>query len=185
MFKIEVTIEGETHGHYWMNKHADDFIQFLPKQFSAMYGVLVKPEDIKVYKCPEEMKAITDSVFSVDKYNEFDFNEAGKIKVVRKMKARFKVGDVVSKEEYESEAEDRERKRRKSKKKAVRRKKVNRPNFKKKKKMRGEVEVDVEEVTIEEADELAQDEETVELEVTGTKLKQWPYDKNGRFLGNE
>ena len=83
MFKIEVEVNGETFGHYWMNKHEDDFLQFIPAQFTATYGEVITKENLTVYKFPEQDKNLLEGKINQHEKNTLDCSDSGKIKVCR------------------------------------------------------------------------------------------------------
>lgn len=182
MFKIEVNVNGVTKHHYWMNKHNDDFLQFLPVQFTREYGEEILPEHITAYKIEESKMALLEGKLKQNEGNALAY-EDGKILCKRLDKAKYKAGDKVRLEEYEAEAAKRDDKFKDAKdKEAV---KVKAPNYKKENVVEGEETIEVDMVTIDGSEDLAQDVESLELELVGVALKEWPYDSKGRFKGNK
>lgn len=189
MFKIEINVNGVIHHRHWRNKHEDDFLQFLPKHFTRELGELITPEMITAYLIDETEANLLDGKNDQSEINDIYYVD-GKILVKRIEKAIYKVGDKVKLEEYEEMGLKRDGKFKDSKEKKD--KKTKKPKTKKEDLAVGKdengddiIEVKVDVVTVEATDDLANDIESVELELTGTKLKQWPYDKNGKFLGNK
>ena len=108
MFKIEVNVLGKTHGHYWMNKHEDDFIRFLPKHFTRVYGEEITKDDLKIYLIEESKMDLLEGKINQSEFNELDFSQDGKILLKRYHKAVYKDGEFVKLQSYLSTREDRE-----------------------------------------------------------------------------
>lgn len=178
MFKIEViNLLGEKENHYWMNKKEDDFLRFLPKQF----GVPV--ENINVYVMEDEEKDLYEAYLRSHENNEPDMSEDGAIKVKRKVEAKFKVGDKVKEEDYLAKKEKIKEEIKATKIKLKEKTKLKKVKVKEDESDPNSAEIDM--VEIEADDDLAKDHEETIKEFRGKKLKQWPYDKNGKFLGNK
>lgn len=182
MFKLEVSVNGEIKHHYWMNRHKDDFIQFLPRQFTAMYGEEILPEHLTIYMIDEDKQPLLEGKLKQHESNGLAY-ALGKIKVIRKDKAKYKVGDKVKLEDYQTEALLRDEKFEKAKEKH----KVKDPKSKKEDWTNpdGSITSDVDVVTIDETESLALDMESLEMDLTGVQVSSYPYDKNGKFLGNK
>lgn len=164
MFKIEViNLLGEKENHYWMNKKGDDFLRFLPKMFG------VPKENITAHVMNDDEKFLYEAYLKSHENNEADMNEEGVIKVKRKIKAKFKAGEKVDEKKYQKEKE-----------KTLKEARATKIKIKEKAKLKKESGL----IEIEADDDLAKDHEEVIKEFRGKKLKQWPYDKNGKFLGN-
>lgn len=177
MFKIEVNVNGTTHGHYWMNKHEDDFLQFLPNQFTLQYGELITKDEITAYKINEDQFALFEGKLQQHLKNDLDCDEggAGVLRVCRKDLPRLNAGfcprDIFDSQKSEREADFAN---------AVTPQTVTdlatvQHDF-------GEGLVDA--VEVPEGHELTLMYCSIELELTGTALSGWPYDENGNFLGN-
>ena len=183
MFKIEVDVNGTIHGHYFMNAHEDDFIQFLPKHFIRTYGEDITPDKIKCFKMDESKMSLLEGKIAQHEANEIDESEAGKLKVCRVEKARFEVGQEVDLEDYDKVSLEREEKfkdaKKTKKKKAPKTTKIV-------SRIVDEVAVDVEVVTVDATDDLAKDAVSLELELVGVEMENhYPYDSKGKFLGNK
>ena len=184
MFKYEVNINGKTHIEYGINKHADDFIQFLPAHFTRVMGERVLPEHITVYKFDEDDKDFYEGKKAISKHNEEILEAGNSLKVCRVDRAKFKVGDKVELSDYLEKSKEREEKFKDSK--DHKDKVVKAPKSKVESVDDGTgTMVDKDIVTIEVGDELAEDLVSTELELIGTPLIQWPYDSKGKFLGNK
>lgn len=188
MFKIEIiNLLGEKENHYWMNKKGDDFLRFLPKMFG------VPKENITAYVMEDDEKDLYEAYIRSHEANEPDMSEDGAIKIKRKIKARFEVGEKTDIETYEKEKQEIRKEMKGLTKKFTEKTKlkkvvVNKPDNTSK--PVGDISKPIEEETIElieieSGDELAQDYEEIVKEFKGKKLKKWPYDKEGNFLGNK
>lgn len=186
MFKIEVNVNGVTHGHYWMNNHEDDFLKFLPKQFTAQYGELITKDEITAYKIDEANFSIFEGKLKQHKNNSLDCDEggAGVLRVCRKDKARLEADTHYPLEFFEKKKAEREEIFSSSQApQAVTDLNIVQYDFGR---------VDENEVAIGPEDavlvpaghELTLEHCSVELEIMGEALSQWPYDDNGKFLGN-
>lgn len=188
MFKLEINVNGIIKHRHWRNKHSDDFLQFLPKFFTAEYGELITPENITAYLIDEVEAVLLDGKNGQSESNDIYYID-GKILVKRIEKALYKIGDKVSLENYETERLKRDEKFKDSKEKDKLKTKA--PKSKKEDFITGQDEngIDIIEnidvVTVEINDDLALEAESLELELTGKKLKQWPYNSKGEFLGNK
>lgn len=171
MFKIEVDANGTIHHHYWMNKHEDDFLRFLPAQFTRMHGEEILPEHLTIYKIAEAKKDLLEGKMGQSEANELKY-KVGKILVCRCEVAHFKVGDKVPLDIYEELRLDRDKKFKGSKDQD--KLKTKKPASKLEDYQGKEVEV----VTIKATDDLAIDAESLELELEGVQLVKWPYKKN-------
>lgn len=203
MFKLEINVNGVIHHRHWRNKHSDDFLQFMPKFFSKEFGEIIRPEDIAAYLISELEGDILDGKDNQSELNGIYYIN-GKILIKRIQKALYKVGDKIRLEDYEKERLDRDDKFKDSKEKD--KVKTKAPKSKKEDFISGKddqgndiIEANIDVVTVEATDDLAMDAESLEMELIGQKLKQWPYkenlskDKNGKlkfpngieFLGNK
>jgi hypothetical protein len=178
MFKIEVDVKGTTHGHYWLNKHEDDFLQFLPNHFTRQYGEEITKDQLTVYKVEESKKDLLEGKIEQHKKNKIDCDsEAGKIKVCRHDEAQVAEGDFVRSSEFEQKKTEREEIfMLTSSPQTVADIPTVEHDF-------GDGAEPAVEIPI--GHELAYSYETLELELVGVELSQWSYDKNGKFLGNE
>jgi len=87
MFKIEVTkADSSVEGFYWMNKHADDFAQFLPSQLTRQLGELITKDNISIIKIDEASKDLLEGKCCME-HCAIDCSELGKIKVIKTVPA--------------------------------------------------------------------------------------------------
>lgn len=100
MFKFEVNVNGTIYGRYWMNKHSDDFIQFLPAQFSREYGEVISKNEIAIYKIDEAIMPVFEAKMAKHEANELDASETGKLKIIRKDDARVAEGEYMTLEAF-------------------------------------------------------------------------------------
>lgn len=175
MFKIEVNVQGTTHGHYWLNKHSDDFIQFLPAQFTRTYGTTITKDNITAYKIDELSKDTLDTKLLIDG-NELDCSETGKIKVLRKHSAGASDEQYLTRSMFDMLKDEREQMTATSTApQTVTDLTTIQHDF-------GSGPEDA--VLVPTGHELTLNFESLELELIGTALAQYPYDENCNFLGN-
>lgn len=174
MFKIEVTkpSDSSVHGFYWMNKHQDDFAQFLPAQMTRELGEVITKDDIVIIKIDEAQKDVLEGKLSVHEKNTLDCVTAGAIRVCRHSPA--KGSGIVPLAEFNALKAERESEMAG----AVTPQTVTVPatiqhDF-------GSGAEDAIDLT---GNELESDALSLELELTGTAIA-WPYDVNGNFTGN-
>ena len=179
MFKLEVEVNGETFGHYWMNKHEDDFLQFIPSQFTTEYGELITKDNITAYKIDENFKALFEGKLNQNSFNKVDCDSggAGKLRICRHDKSRFNVGTFLSLDIFEEEKARREAIFSDSAVPQI----VTSPDV---------IQYDFgdgvkDAIQLDSNNELVSDYSSVELELEGATLVKWPYDEEGKFLGNE
>ena len=178
MFKIEVNVNGTTHGHYWMNKHEDDFLQFLPNQFTLQYGELITKDEITAYKIDEGNFALFEGKIKQHENNGLDCDEggAGVLRVCRKDEARLESDTYYPLEIFQKEKTEREEIFSSSKApQVVADLATVSHDF-------GNGEEDA--VLVPAGHELTLEHCSVELEIIGEALSRWPYDDSGKFLGN-
>ena len=178
MFKIEVDVNGQTFGHYWMNKHEDDFVQFLPKQFTSQYGELITKNELTIYKIDEDQFPLFEGKLKQHEKNGLDCDEGGPgvLRVCRKDEARLDSGSHYPREFFDQQKSERELIFSNSQNPQT----VSDP---------GTIQHDfgnglVDAVLIPDGHELTLEHCSIELSLTGTPLSAWPYDENGKFLGN-
>ena len=184
MFKYEVNFNGKVHIEYGINKHADDFIKFLPAHFTRVMGEEILPEHITIYKFDEKKKDLYEGKKAIHDANEEILEAGASLKILRVDKAKLKVGDKVELEIYLASAKEREEKFKDSKDHKDKIVKAPKSKIESVDDGTGTM-VDKDIVTIEIGDELAEDLISTELELVGTPLVQWPYDNKGKFLGNK
>lgn len=182
MFKIEVDINGVKHHDYWMNKHKDDWIRFLPKNLTEIHGEEVTKEMISIYKIDESKKPILTGKENISDFNFMSFSD-GRIIIKRFDKAPFIVGEKVSLEDYLELKKKRDEKFKGSKdelKNKVKDPKVTKEDFLDENGdpvlVDGKV-VKVDMVLIDNLEDLSKDAESIELELVG-ELVAWPYKEN-------
>jgi len=177
MFKIEVDVNGTAHGHYWMNRHKDDFLQFLPSHFTSQYGELITKEELTVFKFDEANKDLLEGKLAQHTHNMVDCSTSDKIKICRHDGALVNEGDKLPLAHFEEMKAYREAIFSDSATPQI----VAQPStishdF-------GDGAEDAIEIPV--GHELAAAYTTLELELTGTALAAWPYDNEGKFLGND
>lgn len=171
MFKIEVTVGGEDFNYLSANKLEDDFLKVWPDYLSKEHGVEIQAEDLRVSKfTAEEIRAVE----LMDSEGMEMAVASGKVVITRKHKAKFKAGDKIDKSDYVKDRKKLEKKFRKSKTKPG----MGLVSSEGKGQHKGKIILEAE-------DALVKDVESLELEVTPTPLKKWPYAANGKFLGND
>lgn len=179
MFKIEVTkADTSVVGYYWMNKHEDDFVQFLPSQFTRALGETITKDDIAVYKIAESSKDLLEGKISVHEKNCIDCStETGKIKVCRKDSAKYSLDEYIRLAEFTDAKAAREAMFADSATpQTVTVPATEQYDF-------GDGLEDAVKLVV--GNELISDYTTTELSLTGTALSPaYPYDVNGVFLGN-
>lgn len=179
MFKIEVDVNGQTYGHYFMNKHADDFAQFLPKMFMATYGEVIAKEAITIYKIDEASQPLLEGKLRQSVHNSLDRSVSGQLVINRNIKAEFNNGDYLKLEDFYQAKGSRENAFSNSKNPQT----VKKPTTIQHDFEDGEGLVDAVKLTA--TNELVKDYSSEELVLTGTALARWPYDAKGNFLGNK
>lgn len=179
MYKIEINVSGEVKHMHSTNKHEDDVIGAWPSLFTEKFGVEITKDDITIYKIDESKVSLINGLLNVNVDALVDVNTVGEIKVKKVKKAKYVASQMVLETEYNKEVVDTEKSYKNAKTK---------PNFaggkkpKKKKHDFGEGLKDAIEIAAD--DILANDIVSEELVLTGTPLNKWPYDEDGKFLGN-
>jgi hypothetical protein len=170
MFKIEVTnLQSQIEHHVWLNQHSDDFIQFLPKQFG------VPKENFTIYKIDESSLAVYHNLLKLNEFNKVGFS-TGKVLVNRVHPAPSEEGEQIKKADFEAVKAERE---------AIfsdlTTPTITTPTLEPIDFLAG----DEDGSTIPAAHELTVDEVQLVQEFVGTELSRWPYNDQGKFLGND
>lgn len=176
MFKVEVDVIGTIHGHYVMNSHDEDFLQFMPKYFTGIYGEVITKDQLTVYKIDEDKMPLLEGKLK-NQNNSLDCDsELGKIKVCRHDDAKFLVDEYVPIDIFMGQKSQRESIfNNSSSPQTVSEPTTVQHDF-------GNGLEDAKQIPA--GHELSAPYSTLELELVGTALNQWSYDESGKFLGN-
>jgi hypothetical protein len=99
MFKIFVEGKGYLHS----NTEGQEFLKFMPNYYSSLLNKEITKNEIEVYKYTKQLfKLIGESGGNLQ-----DLDDSNKVIVKIKDMARFQVGEVVSLEKYESQKANR------------------------------------------------------------------------------
>jgi len=177
MFKIEVDVKGSIEGHYWLNRHEDDFIQFLPAQFTRQYGELITKDELTVYKFDESLKDLVEGKLEQHKNNGIFCEVTSKIRVCRRDEAKFSADEYTPRANFDSVKAERE---------AIFSDAATSQTVSDLTTVAHDFGDGVEDaVQVPAAHELAAAFMSLELELEGTELvNSYPYDNEGKFLGN-
>ena len=100
MFKIMVNGKG----FHCFNKNSSDFLKAMPAYYSDLLGEKITKDDLIIYKySQEDEEKMLGDFPSTDR----ELDDSDKIKFKIKDMAKFQVGEVVSLEEYESQKANR------------------------------------------------------------------------------
>lgn len=182
MFRIDViNLLGENESHYWMNKKDDDFLQFLPKHF----GVPKENISVSIMGNDDDDSLITAYLNSHD-LNEQAFSSDNEIHVNRVFKGMFNDNDPLTPDDYEQQKLNYIDAMKGTTNAASRL-----PDMPTVSKPTGEKDPDTNQPIFEDVVILPPGHklitgETVNVKkFVGVPMSKWPYDENGKFLGNK
>jgi len=109
MFKLEIDLGGgDIRHHYWMNKHADDFLEITRQQLSIHYGQTIASGDVTAYKIDEADQPVYEAKLAASRFNCLNCETTGVIKVCRMDGAKYLANDYVKLADFNRAKEMRE-----------------------------------------------------------------------------